>query len=126
MESCEVIPAPEDTTQAGALWELVVRFCSHIHAPSMEEVLSGGLKPYRSDDGRTYFRMAGIADYMKRHQFREERGEIGRVLKQHGGEHHADNVTQGGRRTTRNYWSVPSPAAPGGLDVPADVRNPVF
>ena len=54
-----------------------------------------------------------------RSQFREmERGEIGRVLKQHGGTHHVKNVGQGESRTSRNYWSVPTPPKPASLDLP--------
>jgi hypothetical protein len=126
MENVEIIPCSEDVTKAGELWELVEKFCAAPgRAISMDEVLNGSLRPFNADDGRTYFRLAGLAAYLKRLQFRDmERGEISRVILQRGGQHHFTNPRgPGEKRRGCNYWSVPTAACPASLDVPASITE---
>jgi hypothetical protein len=126
MENPEIIPATEDTTKAGELWEFLEKYCLSPQAMSMEELLNGSLRPFDGDDRRTYFRMAGLSTFLRRYQFRDmSRGDIGRVIVQRGGQHHFTNPRggPGEKRKGCNYWSVPTPARPAPLAVPPAIRD---
>lgn len=127
MESADVIPAMEDATRTGELMEHVERYCSGPRTFSLDEVLNGSHQPFDSeDDGRTYFKLSGLMRYLKRQQFRDlERGEIGRALVQHGGQHHFRNLPgePGKGRKGRNYWSVPTPAEQVARDLPPSLTE---
>jgi hypothetical protein len=121
METCEPIPATEDATKAGALWELVEAFCAGPGSVSMADMQNGRGLPYHREDGLSCFKLSALMDFLQRRQFREmTRGEVSGVLKQHGGQAHKDNVGQGDGRTTRRYWSVRTPPKPAPLDLPPE------
>jgi hypothetical protein len=121
MENCELIQVAEDATRAFALWELVEEFCSGPGTFSMAEVLAGSRQPYAAQDGRTYFSLSALMQFLQRRQFKEmKRGDVPRVLKQHGGMAHRDNVGQKDERSTRHYWSIPTPPKPAPLDLPPE------
>jgi hypothetical protein len=127
MENTEIIPCTEDVTKAGELWEHVEKFCFSPQALSMDELLNGSQRPFDGEDGRTYFRLAGLSAYLKRQQFRDmERGDMGRVIAQRGGQHHFTNPRggPGEKRRGCNYWSVPTPARPGPLELPPMTEKP--
>jgi hypothetical protein len=127
MENPEIIPCSEDVTKAGELWEHVEKFCICPQAPSMDEVLNGSMRAFDGPDNRTYFRLAGLCGHLKRQQWREMgRGDIGRAIIQHGGQHHFTNLRSGPGEKRRgcNYWSVPTPARLEPLDVPSMAQAP--
>ncbi|WP_321476614.1 hypothetical protein [uncultured Paludibaculum sp.] len=120
MENVQVIPCPEDTTREGEFWELVEHFCRNkASAEGMEDMLASPNKVFDPEDGRVYFKLAGLMAVLKRYTFKVDRGEVRRLLEKRGGKDHRDDNTG----STRRYWSVPAPARRESLPVPKRIDD---
>ena len=67
LQDAAIIEVPEELTLSGQFKELVRNFCtSRISARSPEEMTMG--KPW-TEDGKTYFQIKGLQDFLKNHNF---------------------------------------------------------
>ena len=67
LHDAAMIEVPEELTLSGQFKELVRGFCtSRISARSPEEMTMG--KPW-TEDGKTYFQIKGLQDFLKNHNF---------------------------------------------------------
>lgn len=120
LENVQVIPCPEDTTREGEFWELVEYYCQNKSmAESMEDMLNSSNRVFDGEDGRMYFKLAGLMAVLKRFTFKVDRGEVRRLLEKRGGKDHRDDSTG----STRRYWSVPSPGPTKPLPVPKSIGD---
>ena len=101
MEKMVLIEAPEDASTVGQFWGHLENFCTaRAQARTKEEILIG--KPWLSE-GRHYFRISDLTDYLERRKFREFKvNKITQVIKSRGGEHHFMRLHAKGI----NVWSV--------------------
>ena len=81
LETATRISVPEELTHKGQFNELLEMYCtSRIKAQSPEELLTG--KPW-TDEGVTYFKLSGLQDFLKRHNFTSyTRGQVTERLKE--------------------------------------------
>ena len=112
LEHATELEVPPELTTKGQFLELLEDFCtSRIRALSPEEIKMG--KPW-TDDGKTYFSMVGLMEYLKRREFtalsRVQVQEKIKKLHPEGG-----NYTEvlsvkkmDGARTTLRVWVVPA------------------
>lgn len=80
MRRAEVIEAPEEGSKEGQFWELLDSYCTdRAQADTWDSMLTG--KPY-TEDGRTYFMLRFLLNYLRKQQFRDlTTQEITKLLK---------------------------------------------
>ncbi len=103
MEKLTTEPVPEDASPEGQFWELLETFCNgRSQACSREELV--GTKPLL-EDGRVYFRLAGLLAFLDRERFRHlSMQRITAVLNSRGGR--PEKLTVEGKQV--RVWSVPA------------------
>ena len=102
MESgMEVIEVSDDVTIEGQFMELLESFCTDMaQANTRDEILLG--KPY-TEDGKTYFRIKDLKDYLAKHRFTDmETNRIASKLRDLKAKHKFFNIK--GRGT--NVWYI--------------------
>lgn len=99
----EVIPAPDDASPTGAVWDLVQSFCTgRAQALSRDELLLG--KPW-TEGGRTYFRSRSLQAYIKRNGISDLKPyDLWAILRERGGQHESMSL----KGTDCRVWSVPA------------------
>jgi hypothetical protein len=97
----EVIEVSEDVTIEGQFMELLESFCTDMaQANTRDEILLG--KPF-TEDGKTYFRIKDLKDYLVKHRFTEmETNRVASKLRDLKAEHKFFNIK--GRGT--NVWFI--------------------
>jgi hypothetical protein len=101
LETLTIVEAPPDASAEGLFWEHVERFCTgRSQALNLGEITLG--KPF-TKDGRTYFRMNDLLDYLTRRKFMEYKApKIAALLNEVGAQHHFSIISGHGT----NYWSL--------------------
>jgi hypothetical protein len=122
LDEVEIIPAPEDASTDGQLWDLVEFFCTTTPARTREEVIAG--KPW-TEGGLTYFQISSLTKYMEAQKFVMQRKQVFAVLHRHGGQQEQLWVKG------KNYklWAIPEfkyGNGPGELSVPRVEDNSQF
>jgi len=102
MENVVIIEAPKEASADGMFYEYLERFCtSRVSARTMDEILLG--RPC-TNEGRHFFRMMDLLDFMERQKFRELKGpKISMLLNDLGGENKIHKV----KGKSINLWSIP-------------------
>ena len=97
----EIIEVSDDVTIEGQFMELLESFCTDMaQANTRDEILLG--KPY-TEDGKTYFRIKDLKDYLVKHRFTDmETNRIASKLRDLKAEHKFWNIK--GRGT--NVWYI--------------------
>ena len=97
----EIIEVSDDVTIEGQFMELLESFCTDMaQANTRDEILLG--KPY-TEDGKTYFRIKDLKDYLAKHRFTDmQTNQIASKLRDLKAEHKFFNIK--GRGT--NVWYI--------------------
>ncbi len=94
LEDVCTIEVPRESTPAGMLRQLLEEFCtSRVAGKTPDELILG--KPL-TKDGRHYFRMRDLMQYLERHKFRESLHWVSMHLRDLGAEKHFFNVRGAG------------------------------
>jgi hypothetical protein len=98
----EVIEVSQDVTIEGQFMELLESFCTDMaQANTRDEIILG--KPY-TEDGKTYFRIRDLREYLVKHRFTElETNKIASKLRDMKAVHKFFNIKGKGV----NVWSIP-------------------
>ena len=112
LETLHVEPVPEDVSPEGQFWELLERFCTgRTQARTKEEILLR--KPW-TDEGRTYFRLTDLLEYLERARFKGlTMQRITAVLRARSGQDHQFKISGKVVRA----WSIPEFGNVGPFDV---------
>ncbi len=125
LENVTVIDVPKEATSKGQFIELLERFCTgRVSANTEDEIPLG--KPYTTE-GRTYFRLSGLLDYLTRQKFTALRSnQVLALLKEHKDldcKHHGKKF----KTNYVNYWSVLSFSYQDGpLDIKPEARQDAY
>ena len=100
LDCLTIVEVPKESSTEGHFLELLENFCTERPARERDELLLH--KPW-SDNGRTYFRLGDLMDYLNRHNFKEyQRNMLTSKLKQLHGEPYFFNIK--GRGV--NVWFI--------------------
>lgn len=120
LDAVSIIEVSQDVSVHGQFLELLEAFCTErAQAQSREEILLG--KPW-TEEGKTFFRLKDLIDYLTRQQFRDYgRNHIAARLREMGGDHHFFHVK--GKGVT--VWFIPEYAGQdGSFDLPEMSGDP--
>ena len=100
LDALTIVEAPKESSTEGHFLELLENFCTERPARERDELLLH--KPW-TDEGKTYFRLGDLMEYLHRHNFKDyQRNKLTSKLKQLHGEPHFFNIK--GRGV--NVWYI--------------------
>jgi hypothetical protein len=100
LDSLTIVEVPKESSTEGHFLELLETFCTERPARERDELLLH--KPW-TDNGKTYFRLGDLMEYLHRNNFKEyQRNKLTSKLKQMHGEPHFFNIK--GRGV--NVWFI--------------------
>ena len=100
LDALTVVEVPKESSTEGHFLELLENFCTERPARERDELLLH--KPW-TDNGKTYFRLGDLMEYLHRHNFKDyQRNNLTSKLKQLHGEPHFFNIK--GRGV--NVWYI--------------------
>ena len=100
LDSLTIVEVPKESSTEGHFLELLETFCTERPAREKDELLLH--KPW-TENGRTYFRLADLMEYLHRHNFKDyPRNKLTAKLKQMEGSPHFFNIKGKGV----NVWCI--------------------
>jgi hypothetical protein len=100
LDSLTIVEVPKESSTEGHFLELLETFCTERPAREKDELLLH--KPW-TENGKTYFRLADLMEYLHRHNFKEyPRNKLTAKLKQMEGSPHFFNIKGKGV----NVWCI--------------------
>ena len=102
LDNCSIIDVPEEVSTSGQFKDLLEAFCTdRAQAQVRDEIVLG--KPW-TNEGRTFFRLRDLNDYLHRHNFRHyTQAQITARLREMDAESGFFNIKGRGC----NWWSIP-------------------